>query len=324
MKRWLVLPVLFLSVVFLNSCLDLEDDHAEEERIRIEAYLKLSPLQYEKQQSGIYYCNLDAGAGSKPVNGDFVLFSYVGRLLNGKIFDTNYKDTAVAYEMYYKGRNYTPLYTPLLNPNYPTRRLVVGLEEGLKLIREGDRASFIIPYSLGYGGLTMSGIPGYSPLLFDVKLERVISDPVAYETEVLANYISENYPELAPTVDGIYYISQQEGEGDAVTDNQAVSVNYSAYFLNGFCFFTTVKSVAELNGIYSSSNTYEPLKMTVGSSSIIKGLSYTVKYMKKGGKARVIVPSASAFGEYGNNIVTPYTPIVLEVELVETESSESK
>ena len=226
--------------------------------------------------------------------------------------------------MYYKGRNYTPLYTPLLNPNYPTRRLVVGLEEGLKLIREGDRASFIIPYSLGYGGLTMSGIPGYSPLLFDVKLERVISDPVAYETEVLANYISENYPELAPTVDGIYYISQQEGEGDAVTDNQAVSVNYSAYFLNGFCFFTTVKSVAELNGIYSSSNTYEPLKMTVGSSSIIKGLSYTVKYMKKGGKARVIVPSASAFGEYGNNIVTPYTPIVLEVELVETESSESK
>ena len=79
MKRWLVLPVLFLSVVFLNSCLDLEDDHAEEERIRIEAYLKLSPLQYEKQQSGIYYCNLDAGAGSKPVNGDFVLFSYVGR-----------------------------------------------------------------------------------------------------------------------------------------------------------------------------------------------------------------------------------------------------
>ncbi|MBN1989536.1 MAG: FKBP-type peptidyl-prolyl cis-trans isomerase [Bacteroidales bacterium] len=324
MKRWLLLPVLFTFGVFFSSCLDLDDNHAEDERIRIEAYLKISPLQYEKQPSGIYYSKLESGIGGKPINGNFVLFSYVGRLLNGKIFDTNYKDTAVLYEMYYKGRNYAPLYTPLLSPNYPTRRLIPGMEEGLMLMKEGERASFIIPYSLAYGGVSTSGIPAYSPLLFDIKMERVIPDPAAYETEVITNYLASNYPDLNPTSDGIYYVELEAGEGEVAVDNESVSVNYSAYLLNGYCFFTTVKSVAELNGIYSSSTQYEPLEFTVGSPLIIKGLSYTVKSMKKGGKARSIIPSSFAFGENGNSMVTPYTPIILEVEYVKTSDTATK
>lgn len=321
MKRWLVLPVLFLSVVFLNSCLDLEDDHAEEERIRIEAYLKLSPLQYEKQQSGIYYCKIEEGQGESPVPGDFIKFSYVGRLFNKNVFDTNYKDTAIHYKIYRQGRNYSPFYTPLLNAEYPNYRLILGVEEAIFLMKEGESATFIIPYHLAYGGVSTSNIPGYSTLLFDIKLDKVIPDPAAYEVESIDSYVAENYPDLLPTSDGIYYVDLNEGEGDFALEGLTVKVNYSAYLLNGYCVFTNVMSIAESNGIYNPTYTYSPLEMVVGTSSQMKGLSSAIKNMKEGGKARAIIPSAFAYGTTGSNVVAPYTPIVLEIELVSVGSN---
>lgn len=51
------------------------------------------------------------------------------------------------------------------------KQLVVGLEEGLKLLHKGERASFIIPWYLAYGMKGDDGeIPPYTSLIYQVNL----------------------------------------------------------------------------------------------------------------------------------------------------------
>lgn len=52
------------------------------------------------------------------------------------------------------------------------KQVVTGLEEGLKLLRKGESAIFIVPWYLGYG---MNGfenlIPPYASLIFEVRIK---------------------------------------------------------------------------------------------------------------------------------------------------------
>jgi len=53
------------------------------------------------------------------------------------------------------------------------KQLVVGLEEGLKLLHKGESATFVIPWYLAYG---MKGneplVPPYTSLIYEVKLHE--------------------------------------------------------------------------------------------------------------------------------------------------------
>lgn len=51
------------------------------------------------------------------------------------------------------------------------KQLIVGLEEGLKLLHKGERATFIIPWYLAYGMKGDDGeIPPYTSLIYQVNL----------------------------------------------------------------------------------------------------------------------------------------------------------
>ncbi len=53
------------------------------------------------------------------------------------------------------------------------KEIVMGLEEGLKLMHKGESATFIIPWYLGYG---MKGseplVPPYSSLIFKINIDK--------------------------------------------------------------------------------------------------------------------------------------------------------
>lgn len=53
------------------------------------------------------------------------------------------------------------------------KQIVTGLEEGLKLLRKGETATFIIPWYLGYGRKGLDQIvPPYTSLIFNVELSE--------------------------------------------------------------------------------------------------------------------------------------------------------
>ena len=85
---------------------------------------------------------------------------YVGKLLNGTIFDANMGADAKHTE---------PLPVPV-----GQGRVIKGWDEGLALLKKGSKATFYIPSPLAYGSQSPSPlIPANSVLVFDVEIKSV-------------------------------------------------------------------------------------------------------------------------------------------------------
>jgi FKBP-type peptidyl-prolyl cis-trans isomerase len=103
-----------------------------------------SGLQYRCVQHG----KRDA---PKPAPGATVTIHYVGTFIDGREFDSSRK----------RGEPAT----------FPLGRLIKGWQEGVPMMRVGDRCLFAIPAALGYGARTdRPPIPPNSALLFDIEL----------------------------------------------------------------------------------------------------------------------------------------------------------
>ncbi len=55
-------------------------------------------------------------------------------------------------------------------------KVLKGLEEGVSVMRVGEKARFVIPYTLAYGEEEYNNIPPYSNLVFDVELLEVLDN----------------------------------------------------------------------------------------------------------------------------------------------------
>ena len=103
--------------------------------------------------SGLKYIIQKNGKGKKAENGKTVEVHYTGWLLDGKKFDSS------------RDRNETFEFT--LGAN----QVIKGWDEGLALMRIGDKFRLIIPPELGYGDKGAGEvIPPDATLIFDVEL----------------------------------------------------------------------------------------------------------------------------------------------------------
>lgn len=111
--------------------------------------------------SGLRYTVTRAGQGERPQSGQVVIAHYTGRLEDGTVFDRS-REKPVAFT--------------LSKPAGPDgkgeikRQVIAGWDEGFRLMRVGDRATFVIPSALAYGDKTRGKIPPNSTLCFEVEL----------------------------------------------------------------------------------------------------------------------------------------------------------
>ena len=103
-----------------------------------------SKLQYEIIKSS------SKGATPKPES--IIIASYKASFIDGKVFD----ETKEA-----------PAHLSMLN-------LIPGLEEGLMLMKEGDKYKFVIPPELAYGDSGVENIPGGATIVFEIELIKVL------------------------------------------------------------------------------------------------------------------------------------------------------
>ncbi|MET3978581.1 FKBP-type peptidyl-prolyl cis-trans isomerase FkpA [Mucilaginibacter sp. UYP25] len=153
----------------------MEKMKAEGEKVKatematLSNYIKTKGLVAKTTPSGLHYVVKTVGAKPKPLNGDTVYVNYTGRTLEGKMFDSSVEADAKAGGLNQPGRNYEPI-----NFALGTGRVIKGWDEGLALLYEGSKATFIIPSALAYGERGAGeDIKPYSTLLFDVELVRV-------------------------------------------------------------------------------------------------------------------------------------------------------
>jgi hypothetical protein len=111
---------------------------------------------------------------------------------------------------------------------------------------------------------------------------------------------------------GLYYFELQTGTGLSPDVSDTTYFNYKGTFLNGVAFdsVSTVKN---------------PYGYIIGSGFIVSGVDEGLKYMKEGGKAKLLTPSKLAYMREGLHLVIPgYTPLLWEIELVKVKRGPRK
>ena len=126
-------------------------------------------------------------------------------------------------------------------------------------------------------------------------------DRAEKENEDREAYLTEHKITVEPTASGLYYVETKKGFGEKPVMGDKVSVKYKGMFLNGTIFDKSDK----------------PVSFTLG--SVIDGWNEGLTYMREGGKATLVCPSALAYGSQGNNRIPGYSTLVFEVELIEIE-----
>lgn len=111
---------------------------------------------FEQTNSGLRYKMVSEGNGKQAEKGKTVSVHYKGMLADGTVFDSSYKRKQ-------------PIEFPLGKGH-----VIEGWDEGIQLLKEGDKARFVIPSHLGYGSRGAGGvIPPNATLVFDVELMKV-------------------------------------------------------------------------------------------------------------------------------------------------------
>ena len=148
-----------VAVLFtLGSC-DPARKNEKAEAEAISNYLASNLADtFKLEPDGLYYLNVLEGTGRTPVTHDTVSIVYTGKFTDGTIFATSVGGPDLVRPA---GEGYPP----------------IGLDEGIMLMKEGGIATFLIPSKLAYGTQGYYTVPGYTPLVFDVQLVKVIPGP---------------------------------------------------------------------------------------------------------------------------------------------------
>lgn len=102
--------------------------------------------------SGLQHHRVKAAPASatKPAPGATVTLHYVGRFIDGRVFDSSRARNAPA--------------------TFPLNRLIKGWQEGVPMMRVGEIWEFVIPSAIAYGDGDRPPIPPGSTLLFEIEL----------------------------------------------------------------------------------------------------------------------------------------------------------
>ena len=110
------------------------------------------------------------------------------------------------------------------------------------------------------------------------------------------------------TQKGLFFLIEEEGEGDLLKWGDKISANYKGQFLDGKVFDST-----DSKG--------EPMSFFIG--NMIDGWNEGLQLLRPRGKAIFLVPSALAYGEDGlkdrkeRSIIPENTVLRFDIEVVE-------
>jgi FKBP-type peptidyl-prolyl cis-trans isomerase FkpA len=106
------------------------------------------------------------------------------------------------------------------------------------------------------------------------------------------------------TSSGLKYVDQRIGEGEQAKAGDIVAVHYTGWLANGAKFD-------------SSRDSGEPLVFKLGEGQVIKGWDEGIAGIKVGGKRKLTIPPALAYGSLGmGGVIPPGATLIFEVELL--------
>jgi len=265
---------------------------------------------YKTTDNGLVYKFHTENDGDKPDVGDFITLDMYYGFPDTVLFDSKNIPGGLTF--------------PLDSPFYEG-----DLFTGIMMMSKGDSASFQISADSFFLVIARAPtlpefcVPG-SMLTFEVKLhdfktsaEQEAADAAELDNlriesdEKFAAYLLENNITTEPLPSGLIFIEEKEGRGRQPKAEEMISVNLTVGLIDG-------------TKIFSTDDRGEPFEYQYGQNFDTKGLEEGVGMLKKGGKARLIVPHTIAYGaESKGQMIPPFSNIVYDVELVSMRSKEA-
>lgn len=143
--------------------------------------------------------------------------------------------------------------------------------------------------------LTLGGLPSCIP--DPISNEEILKQDI----QEIEDYLDENSLTAQSTASGLHYIIEEEGTGGHPASTSNVTVKYKGYLLDGTVFDETEGSTSA----------------TFALNGLIAGWQEGIPLLQKGGKAKLFLPSAIAYGRSGSGLIPANTPIAFDIELVD-------
>src|SRR5687767_7442124 len=132
-----------------------------------------------RTDSGLVVIFKQRGDGQRAKVGQMAIVHYTGTLVDGKVFDSSVEREPFAFRL---GKG----------------QVIKGWDEGIAMLRIGDKATLVIPPQMGYGAKGAGDrIPPNSQLIFDVELLDLKTESVG---DMLVAAIDRKGPEQAQKV----------------------------------------------------------------------------------------------------------------------------
>lgn len=176
---------------------------------------------------------------------------------------------------------------------------VADLMNGLMLMSAGDKGTFRVisdsifkdPSMQRPPFIKVGSIMSWEVEMIEVKtaadIEKETAAVLANEASIIEKYIADNKLNATKTPSGMYIVTVKEGTGESPKVGQEVTMNYTGQLLDGTVFDSNEDQ---------KFNHLDPFKFALGTGQVIKGWDEGVALMKKGGKAKLIIPSGLAYG----------------------------
>ena len=153
--RLLVFACLATAGLFTSAC--KKDELSDEDQIK--KYIADNKIgNAERKASGLYYVPVVTSPGqTQPRTGDSVYVLYTGALMDGTVFDATSRRGNKPFG-FVLGR----------------KQVIAGWDEGIALMRKGDKAELLLPSGMAYGPRGMPPTIGSNQILrFEVELVDV-------------------------------------------------------------------------------------------------------------------------------------------------------
>ena len=160
---------------FENREILAEQKEAKKTKIREDNIRRFESLKKKSKltKSGLQYFVIKKGKGKLVKSTNKAKVHYAVYFVDGTLLETSKEEIAKFNEVLNIQKLNSYGYKPIEAQVGPNDPMIEGFKEGVRLLKEGDKAILFLPYTIAYGKNGTRGIPPQSDLIFEVEIESV-------------------------------------------------------------------------------------------------------------------------------------------------------